>query len=140
MWPSLRTHLVTQTKWHPGTSGISIPTKIAVGTQFYVQLEPKNIPIFESPLGHFLQFSFITIRCHSSTWKYLFLCKCLKFASAVGICQGFCRGISMFFGICLGKKNAEAIEWWCWWCFSLKFQTWFLCSLFILLLFSLTSF
>ena len=23
------------------------------------------------------------------------------------------------------KKNAEAIEWWCWWCFSHKFQTWF---------------
>ena len=33
-----------------------------------------------------------------------------KFASAVGKCRGFCRGISMFFSICLGKKNAEAIQ------------------------------
>ena len=34
----------------------------------------------------------------------------LKSASAVGKCRGFCRGISMFFSICLGKKNAEAIK------------------------------
>ena len=33
-----------------------------------------------------------------------------KFALAVGKCRGFCRGISMFFSICLSKKNAEAIE------------------------------
>ena len=34
----------------------------------------------------------------------------LKFASAVSRCRGFCRVISMFFNICLGKKNAEAIK------------------------------
>ena len=33
-----------------------------------------------------------------------------KFTSAVGRCQGFCRGISMFFSICLGNQNAEAIK------------------------------
>ena len=33
-----------------------------------------------------------------------------KFASAVGKCRGFCRGIYMFFSICTGKKNAEAIK------------------------------
>ena len=34
----------------------------------------------------------------------------LEFASAVGKYQGFSRGISMFFSICLSKKNADAIE------------------------------
>ena len=34
----------------------------------------------------------------------------LKFALTVGKCRGFCRGISMFFSICLGQKNAEAIN------------------------------
>ena len=34
----------------------------------------------------------------------------LKFASTVGKCRGFCRGISMSFSICLGQKNAEAIN------------------------------
>ena len=33
-----------------------------------------------------------------------------KFASAVGKYRGFCRGASMFFSICLGKKNAEEIK------------------------------
>ena len=33
-----------------------------------------------------------------------------KFASALSKCWGFCRGISMFFSICCGKKNAEAIK------------------------------
>ena len=33
-----------------------------------------------------------------------------KFASAVSKCQGFCQGISMFFSICLSRKNAEAIK------------------------------
>ena len=34
----------------------------------------------------------------------------LKFASAISKCRGFCRDISIFFSICLGKKNAEAIK------------------------------
>ena len=38
------------------------------------------------------------------------LIQCSKFASAVGKCQGFCQGINLFYSICLGKKNAEAIE------------------------------
>ena len=33
-----------------------------------------------------------------------------KFPSAVGKCRAFYRGMSMFFSICLGKRNAEAIE------------------------------
>ena len=33
-----------------------------------------------------------------------------KFASAVGKCRGFCRGISPFYSICLGNKNAEAVK------------------------------
>ena len=33
-----------------------------------------------------------------------------EFALAVGKCQGFCQGISMFFSICLGKENAEATK------------------------------
>ena len=33
-----------------------------------------------------------------------------KFSSAVGTCRGFCRGISMFFSICISKKNAEGIK------------------------------
>ena len=33
-----------------------------------------------------------------------------KFDSAVGKCQGFCQGISMFLSICLSKKDIEAIE------------------------------
>ena len=38
-------------------------------------------------------------------------CQCSEFALAVGKCRGFCRGVvSMFFSICLGKKNANAIE------------------------------
>ena len=34
----------------------------------------------------------------------------LKFASAVGKCQDFCQGISPFYSICLGNKNAEAVK------------------------------
>ena len=33
-----------------------------------------------------------------------------KFDSAVGKCRGFCRGISPFYIICLGNKNAEAVK------------------------------
>ena len=33
-----------------------------------------------------------------------------KFASAVGKCRGFCRGISPFYIICLGNKNAEEVK------------------------------
>ena len=33
-----------------------------------------------------------------------------KFVLAIGKCRGFCRGISIFFSICLGKRNAEAIK------------------------------
>ena len=33
-----------------------------------------------------------------------------KFASAVGKCRGFCRGISPFYSMCLGNKNAEAVK------------------------------
>ena len=33
-----------------------------------------------------------------------------KFASAVDICRVFCRGISPFYSICLGNKNAEAVK------------------------------
>ena len=33
-----------------------------------------------------------------------------KFASAVGKCRGFCRGISPFRSICLGNKNAEVVK------------------------------
>ena len=33
-----------------------------------------------------------------------------EFASTVSKCRGFCRGITMFFSICLSKKNAKAIE------------------------------
>ena len=36
--------------------------------------------------------------------------QCSKFASAVGKYRRFCRGMSMFFSVCLGKKNAEATE------------------------------
>ena len=35
--------------------------------------------------------------------------QCSKFALAVGKCQGFCRGISPFYSICLGNQNAEAV-------------------------------
>ena len=33
-----------------------------------------------------------------------------KFASAVSKCWGFCLGISPFYRICLGNKNAEAVK------------------------------
>ena len=33
-----------------------------------------------------------------------------KFASAVGKFRGFCRGVSPFYSICLGNKNAEAVK------------------------------
>ena len=33
-----------------------------------------------------------------------------KFALAVGKCQGFCRGISPFYSICVGNNNAEAVK------------------------------
>ena len=33
-----------------------------------------------------------------------------KFASAVGKCAGFCRGISPFYSICHSNKNAEAVK------------------------------
>ena len=33
-----------------------------------------------------------------------------KTASTVGKCRGFCRGISVFFSIYFGKKNAKAIR------------------------------
>ena len=36
--------------------------------------------------------------------------QCSKFALAVGKCQGFCRGISPFYSICLGNKNAKAVK------------------------------
>ena len=34
----------------------------------------------------------------------------MKFALAVGKCQGFCRGIPAFYSICLGNKNGEAVK------------------------------
>ena len=42
-----------------------------------------------------------------------------KFASAVGKCRGFCRGISTFFCICLSKKKK------CWgnWMMMMMFST-----------------
>ena len=33
-----------------------------------------------------------------------------KFTLAVGICRGFCPGISPFYIICFGNKNAEAVK------------------------------
>ena len=33
-----------------------------------------------------------------------------KFASAVGKCRGFRRGISPFYSICLSNENAEAVK------------------------------
>ena len=33
-----------------------------------------------------------------------------KLATAVSKCRGFCRGISPFYSICLGNKNAEAVK------------------------------
>ena len=33
-----------------------------------------------------------------------------KFASTVGKCREFCRGISPFYSICLDNKNAEAAK------------------------------
>ena len=33
-----------------------------------------------------------------------------KFASAVGKCRGFRRGISPFYSICLSSENAEAVK------------------------------
>ena len=53
---------------------------------------------------HFL----LTQARHFCCWKWWFLHS--KFASAVSKCRGFCQGISRFFSICLGKKNAEAIK------------------------------
>ena len=48
----------------------------------------------------------------SELWKnrYLAISTASKFASAVGNCRGFCRGISPFYSICLGNKNAEAVK------------------------------
>ena len=40
--------------------------------------------------------------------KKTFPVQCSKFASAVGKC----RGISPFYSICLGNKNAEAVKFW----------------------------
>ena len=34
----------------------------------------------------------------------------LKFASAVAKCRDFCRGISPFYSLCLGNKNAKAVK------------------------------
>ena len=33
-----------------------------------------------------------------------------KFVAAASKCQGFCRGISPFYSICLGNKNAKAVK------------------------------
>ena len=49
---------------------------------------------------------------HEAIFVFVFRVQRLKFALAVGKCWGFCRGIYMFYSICLGKKNAKAIEFW----------------------------
>ena len=38
--------LISHNKWHPGTSEISTPPEIAVGTHFHVRHGTKTIPIF----------------------------------------------------------------------------------------------
>ena len=64
----------------------------------------------------FVVFSSVSL-CHSIKvtfdgllWKYLVWWQHSKFTSAISKCWGFCWCISMFFSICLGKKNAEAIR------------------------------
>ena len=38
--------LICHNKWHPGTSEISTPPEIAVGTQFHARHGTKTIPVF----------------------------------------------------------------------------------------------
>ena len=38
--------LICRNKWHPGTSEISTPSEIALGTHFYARHGTKTIPVF----------------------------------------------------------------------------------------------
>ena len=60
--------LICRNKWHPGTSKISTPPEIAVGTNFHAQYGTKTTSVFLP-----FKFCLLTIKRHSATRKHLFL-------------------------------------------------------------------
>ena len=69
--------LICCSKWYPGTSEISTPPEIAVGTHFHAQTWHKNYPnifnyCWRSLLVANSKFGLLTIRQYSATRKHLF--------------------------------------------------------------------